>query len=267
MPTAKVNDINLYYEVHGQGPPLLFIGGLGYGAWMWFRQTGALAGSFRVIVFDNRGSGGSDKPDYPYTIKMMARDAAGLLSFLEIVEAGVVGISMGGMIAQELALLFPQKVRRLILGCTAFGGSNSVAMPADTFSALTCTEGLSAREMLRQAMATAFRPGYMEANPQEIHQILEWRLEKPTPRYSWLHQFNAVAGFNSEDRLKELTLPVLIVSGDADRVLPVENSYLLKQRIMNSRLHIFPGAGHLFFIEEPERFNRLLLNFMSEEDD
>jgi pimeloyl-ACP methyl ester carboxylesterase len=76
-----------------------------------------------------------------------------------------------------------------------------------------------------------------------------------------------VAGFNSEDRLKELTLPVLIVSGDADRVLPVENSYLLQQRIMNSRLHIFPGAGHLFFIEEPERFNRLLLNFMSEEDD
>lgn len=267
MPTARINDVNLYYEVHGQGPPLLFIGGLGYAAWMWFKQVGPLSRRFTVIIFDNRGTGGSDKPDHPYTIEMMACDAAGLLDYLRVKEAGVVGISMGGMIAQELALQFPQKVRRLLLGCTTFGGPNSVIMPADAFTALTNAEGLSQLEMLRQAMATAFRPGYMEANPREIEQILDWRLEKPTPRYAWLHQFNAVAGFNSEERLRELTIPVLIVSGDADRVLPVENSCLLHRRIKSSRLHILPGAGHVFFIEEPKAFNRLLLDFMSEGDE
>ena len=126
MPTAKAGDINLYYEVHGEGQPLLLIMGYGSNSGHWFVILPHLVSRFKVIIFDNRGTGRSDKPDIPYTAEMMTGDIIGLLDAIGIGAAHVFGVSMGGMIAQELALRHPGRVKKLILGCTSCGGPHSV---------------------------------------------------------------------------------------------------------------------------------------------
>jgi pimeloyl-ACP methyl ester carboxylesterase len=120
--TVEVNDISLYYEMHGSGAPLVLIAGLGYASWLWWKQVPALSRHFTVITLDNRGVGQSDKPDIPYSIPLYASDTVGLLSALGIEQAAIFGVSMGGFIAQEIAMSYPQRVRALILGCTSFGG-------------------------------------------------------------------------------------------------------------------------------------------------
>lgn len=125
LPRLRVNGIDLYYEKHGSGPPLLLIAGLGCATWMWWRTIPGLSRHFRLIAFDNRGVGESDKPDEPYSMRMMADDAAGLLRALKIEHADVLGISMGGYVAQELALAHPELVRCLIMGATGVNGAES----------------------------------------------------------------------------------------------------------------------------------------------
>lgn len=264
MPKVNVDGVNLYYEVYGSGEPLLMIEGLGYSTWMWHRQINYFARHFKVIIFDNRGVGDSDKPDYPYTIEMMARDAAGLLKKLGIDKAHVLGVSMGGLIAQQLAILFPQYINKLVLCCTSHGGPNSIPMPKEIIELLNnIDDKMSPEERLEQAMSPAFSPGYMEDNPTEIQQIITWRLEKPTPRNAWLHQFMAATTFNVEDSVGSIDVPVLILSGDQDRVLPVENAYMIQEKIPHSRLKIFPGAGHMFFWEKAQEFNKTVYSFLA----
>ena len=126
MSQVLVNGVKLYYEIHGTGEPLLLIEGLGYASWSWFRQIEVLSDSYGVVCFDNRGVGKSDKPDIPYSIELMADDVARLLESLSIEKAHILGVSMGGYIAQKLAINYPQKVKSLVLGCTSFGGSQSI---------------------------------------------------------------------------------------------------------------------------------------------
>ena len=136
MPTALANSIHIHYDIHGAGEPVVLIGGLGSDAYLWTRQIPALAQGFQVIAFDNRGAGASDKPDEPYTIPMFAADTAGLLDALGIEKAHIVGASMGGFIAQEFALTYPQRVNRLVLACTHFGGPNAVPIPQATLAGM-----------------------------------------------------------------------------------------------------------------------------------
>jgi 3-oxoadipate enol-lactonase len=136
MPTKKVGDINIYYEIHGKGEPLVLIMGYGLSSAAWSPVLPALAQKYKVITFDNRGAGKSDKPDGPYTMDMMAGDLAGLLDAIRIKAAHIFGISMGGMIAQHFALRYPERVRSLILGCTTCGGSHGVAPDAAAMAAL-----------------------------------------------------------------------------------------------------------------------------------
>lgn len=262
LPYAKCGDVNLYYESHGEGDPLLLIEGLGYATWMWFKQIPELAEHFRVIVFDNRGVGYSDKPDYPYTIQMMANDAAALLKFLGLEESHILGVSMGGMIAQRFARDYPGLVDKLILCCTSHGGPNSIPAPPETIKAMTEIEGLSAEQALCQAMAVAFSKQYLESNREEFDKIIRWRLNNPTPQYSWQHQFNAVLNFNSEDWVNYIDKPTLIVTGSDDRVIPPQNSEMLHQKIDGSELIKLENGGHLFFMEKPGEFNKQVIDFL-----
>jgi len=264
LPHVKAGEVNLYYEVYGEGEPLLLIEGLGYATWMWFNQVPELSRHFRVIVFDNRGVGESDKPDVPYSISMMAGDTAELLKALGISEAFVLGTSMGGMIAQQLAYDYPWMVKGLVLCCTTFGGPNSIPAPAETVKAMTEIEGLSPEEALRQSMSVAFAPGYPENHKEEFDRVIGWRLENPTPLYAWQHQFNAVMGFNSEDWVEQIQAPTLLLTGDSDRVIPPQNSRMLHEKLPHSRLVNVEGGGHLFFMEQPERVNREIVDFLKE---
>lgn len=263
MPLASVNGLRLYYEEHGDGFPLLLIEGLGYALWMWERQLPVLARHFRVVAFDNRGIGRSDQPEGPYTIADMADDAAGLLDALGIRRAHVLGISMGGMIAQELALRHSDRVERLILGCTHCGGADHLPTPPETTAVLTAdTQGMTLEQVLRRNMALAFAPTWPERHPEEFQHWIRVRLAWPVSPDTWRHQFQAIAGHDTSRRLHQISHPTLVCTGDRDRVVPADNSRLLAERIPHARLEIFPGAGHLFFIEQADRFNDVVVEFL-----
>ncbi len=263
MPRIRVNGIELYYDVRGAGEPLLLIAGLGFGAWSWYRQIPEFSRAFTVIAFDNRGVGLSDKPEVEYTITMMAEDAAGLLRALEIKRAHVLGHSMGGYIAQELALGHPELVARLVLVSTSFGGRNAVLMSSETAMQMVSelqTENPEAA--LRRGLRLRFSDRFIAERPDLIEEFLELRkAHLPSPQ-AWQRQFAACLGFETESRLGALRAPTLIVTGDDDPIVPAENSRRLAQRISGSRLHVFPGARHLVFIEHAEEFNRLVIAFL-----
>lgn len=263
MPQMRVGDVSLYYEVHGSGQPLLLIEGIGYASWMWFKQVPMLSRQFQVILFDNRGVGQSDMPAGAYTTAMMADDAAGLLEALGIEQAHVMGISMGGMIAQELVLRHPQKVDGLILGCTTPGGPVAPPPTAEYMAYLTESAKMATlEEKYRAGFELGAAAGYYQENPQDLEAMLGPRLANPQPAAAFFSQAAAVQSHNTWDRLGEIQAPTLIAHGDADRVVPVQNADLLAERITDSQKVIFPGAGHAFWVERAVAFNRTVMDFL-----
>lgn len=261
MPTVHVNDTQLYYELYGQGEPLLLIAGVGYGTWLWYKQVPSLSQRFRVIVFDNRGVGKSDKPDSEYTVPLLASDAFELLRALKIERTHILGVSLGGFIAQQLALDHPAVVNRLVLCSTSFGGPNMVLPAGEVLQFMAFGAG---KETFRYGLELAFTPEYLAKNSSEIAEFIAPMQRTPQPRYAYLRQVMAPVGFNSEERLHEITVPVLVLAGEQDRVVPVENSRRLAAKLPNARLITFPDAGHLFFIERAEEANRAIINFLTE---
>jgi pimeloyl-ACP methyl ester carboxylesterase len=263
MPYGTSNRITLYFEVHGEGPNLALIEGAGYATWMWYRQLPVFSQRFQTLIYDNRGVGRSDKPPGPYSHTQNADDLAGLLDLLGWERTHVLGVSMGGFIAQEFALKYPQRVNRLVLVATGYGGPNMVPVPAEAIRAMTPNPSLSLAERIRTGMPVAFADEHWpEQHPEEFEQIIRWRLEHPQPPEAALAQLMAGVSFNVEERLGEIEAPALVIAGTADRVVPPANAELLAARIPNATLDLIPGAGHLAFIEEPERFNRDVVEFL-----
>ena len=274
MPIAEANGIRIYYEVHGQGYPLLTITGLGYGAWFWHRFAPLLAHRYRVITFDNRGAGQSDKPDGPYTLAMMAADAAGLLDALGISRAAVMGISLGGLIAQELVWIRPDLVDKLILAGTMHGGPKAVPVTPETQAIMERLARLSEQggdpaEIAREAILASCPPGFAEQNPSLVQEQIDYRLSNPVPpaQYQAQMQASAAAALMTEDevvrRLSSIRVPTLILHGDSDVVVPVINARLLAEKIPGSRLLILPGCGHKFPLEAPEVTAKVVIEFLT----
>ena len=262
MAEVQVNGIELYVEEHGSGEPLLLIEGLGYASWSWFQQVEEFAQHYRTIIFDNRGVGDSDKPDEPYSIELLAQDAAGILSALGINSAHVLGVSMGGYIAQQMAITYPHFVRSLVLSCTSCGGSNSLPITQEALDSMLNVSGLTPQEVIRQGLSVAFNKQFLESHLDLVEKMVLLRMEKPTPRYAWERQFAAARSFDIESKLTKIEVPTLILTGLDDHVLPSQNSFLLAERIPGAKLVTIPDAGHLFFIEKFEEYNRLVLNFL-----
>ncbi|MFN4217897.1 MAG: alpha/beta fold hydrolase [Candidatus Bipolaricaulia bacterium] len=259
MPTTSVNGITLYYEVHGQGEPLLLIAGIGYGTWLWAKQIPELSKYFSVIAFDNRGVGRSDKPDTEYTVPLLASDAYELLRALGVERAHILGISLGGFIAQQLALDHPEIINKLILCSTSHGGPNMILPHGEVLQLMAFGAG---KDTFQQGLELAFSQEYLEQHPDEIAQLTAPMRRNPQPRYAYLRQFMAPLNFNSEPRLHELTVPVLVMAGEADRVVPVENSRRLAEKLPHATLVTFPNAGHLFIVERAHEVNRIIVDFL-----
>lgn len=264
MPYAKINDINMYYEIHGDGKPLILIEGLGTTFWIWFKQLPVLKNYFKVIVFDNRGVGKTDKPDIEYSIKMFAEDLIGLMDYLNIEKASLFGISMGGFIAQEVAILYPNRVEKLILCSTNFGGPNIVPMDSEVLKFML-GGGSSDRDEkgITKGVEFSFYKDYIQNNIEEIMQILKWKEEAPQPKYAYLRQVYAGANFNEEERISSINVPTLIIAGREDRVVPYQNAVLLHNKIKNSILKIYDGAAHLVNIEKADEVNREIIEFLN----
>lgn len=262
MPLATLpSGIRLAYESRGRGETLLLIAGLGRDRRMWDAQVPALSERLRVVTFDNRGVGESEKPAGPYTAAQMAADAAGLLDVLEVESAHVAGASLGGLIAQELALSRPERVSRLALLCTHPGQPLCVPMDWGTLAAIVPDPAVDPFERLLGAMRLAYGPRYWERHSVSLAEAARARLGFLPSVESWWAQAAAGASFSWSGR--RITAPALVMTGDQDRIVPPVNSQTLRRLIPGSRAEVFPGAGHYFFCEQPEAVNRALLAFLA----
>jgi pimeloyl-ACP methyl ester carboxylesterase len=261
MPRQRVGDIEIYYEVHGDGPQtLVMIRGLGSNLTAWYEQTPEFACHFRTVVFDNRGAGRTDKPDAPYSIRQMADDTAGLMEALGIRRAALLGISMGGMIAQEFALAHQERLSCLILGCTNFGGSGIARADANVVAAVVAGEKANAEQRKLQTQA-AFCDETIASKPGVIDKHNRVRMQYLIPPFSFMRQVAAIGQFDVSARLGEIRVPTLVLAGSGDRLVPPANSRMLVQRIPGAALRELPG-GHLFMIEYPSEFNSAVIEFV-----
>lgn len=263
MDRIKVNGIELYYEIHGVGEPLILLNGLGYATWMWYEQIDELAKHFKVITFDQRGVGYSDKPDEEYTIEIFADDVASLLQKLGIEKAHILGASQGGFVAQEFALKYPEMTDKLILCCTSFGGPNMIPIPEETLKIMMAGGGDDKTiEDLKNATSSSLCESKIQERMNIVEKILEEKMKKPQPKYAYQRQLMAGASFNIESRIHNVTAETLILSGDGDRVVPYRNSYMLQEKIPQSRVEIIKDGGHVFFMECPDETNVLIVDFL-----
>lgn len=264
MPKVKAGDVSLEYYVEGSGPPLLMIMGFGGQAASWgepFLQ--ALRPHFTLIRFSNRGTGDSDRTEGLVTVRLMADDTAALVRALEVKRPHVFGVSMGGMIAQELVLTYPELVNGLVLGCTTAGGAGHAGANPQVLAMLVPTPGLSREEQIRKAWPALCSANFIQSGVSFLEAMLRASLEKPTPIETLAKQMAAIQGFDSYERLPQIKAPTRIVHGDADVLVPPENGRLLHQRIAGSELVMLPGAGHMFFWEQPAESARAIVEFLS----
>jgi 3-oxoadipate enol-lactonase len=250
---------HIAWESAGDGPPLLLIHGLGYARWGWGPVVEPLARRFRVLTFDNRGIGESEVPPGPYSAAELAADTVSVLDAAEIDRAHVVGTSLGGMIAQELALANPERVDRLVLACTTPGGPSATPMPERTVSLIAAAATLAPEIALHRFVENALAT---DASDELVERIYRLRLEHPPDPAGWQAQAAVGATFDVLDRLGEIRAPTLILHGTDDGVVDVRNASLLAERIPDARVELFEGAGHLFFWEQPERFVRAVEEFL-----
>lgn len=265
MPQAQINDAELYYEEHGEGEPVVLIPGFGAGMWIWFKQVKELARSFRVITFDPRGIARSGTIAAFASMGQLAQDVAGLLQALGIERAHIVGASFGGFVAQEFALAYPERTVTLTLCCTSYGGTGHVPPSAETLAAIASTKGLNTAERVRANLLLAFSPEYVAREQEEVEQVIALREANFVPEEVYLHQLQAAVAFDASSRVSQIAARTLVITGDADIIVPAVNSRNLAARIPRATLRVIAGGSHTFFIEKADEFNPALLEFITEE--
>ena len=252
MPFATVNGLHLYYERSGVGPPLLFISGTGGDLRTKPNQfDGPLPRSFDMVSYDQRGLGRSDKPDAAYTMADYADDAAALLDHLGWPRANVIGVSFGGMVAQELVLRHPARVRRLVLACTSPGGAGGSSFP---FHEIEHLKGVARARYMIPISDTRRDDAWATAHPEAYEKLVEMAAADPFAdepgRADGAHrQLDARAGHDTWARLPQIACPVLVAAGRYDGIAPLDIQTRLAGRIPGARLQVFEG-GHLFMIQD-----------------
>ncbi len=264
MPVLQVNGIDLYYEVHGEGDPLLLIMGYGSNSGHWFVILPRLAAHFQAIIFDNRGTGRSGKPEIPYTAEMMVGDPVGLLDALGIESVHVFGTSMGGMIAQQIALRHPSRVKKLILGCTSCGGAHAVGSTPEARAFLFDSERakLSDEERARSTVPWLWNQDFIGSHPEAVERYVKTTTQHPTPMHGYLNQAHFILTHDTYDRLPDLKMPTLVLTGCKDRLIPHENSRILSSRIPGAELVMFENAGHGFISDTMEESSAKIISFL-----
>ena len=242
---------------------MLLIAGLGYSMWSWRYQLSVFGDRRRTIAFDNRGTGRSSLKPGPFSMEQFADDAVAVLDALGIASAHVLGMSMGTFVAQVLALRAPERVRSLVLSGGGPGGPEHAPIPAETLEAWLESSQLPPPEFVLQTMHLSFSPGWSEANPERYRELAAARLEHPTPPECWQAQFSAAGRFLQDGApVEAIRVPVLVVHGDADRVVPLSNGQLLARRIPGAELVVLAGRGHVAHLESPGEFNALVEAFL-----
>lgn len=259
MPLAKAGDIELSYDRAGDGPPLLLIMGMSGTKHHWGERVLAeLRRDFETIVYDHRDAGDSTRTGAPFTIADLAGDAVGLLEALGVDSAHVLGISMGGMVAQELALRHPERVRTLTLGCTYCGGPGSSLASPEVIGRLAEAMGSGDRARAIRASWDVNVSTRFAVNQAEWERFLATGMKYGVSVPVIMEQAKAISGHDTCARLPELQAPTLVVHGTEDQLIPVQNGRVIANLIPGSRLEILEGCGHMFFLEQPQRSAQLM---------
>jgi pimeloyl-ACP methyl ester carboxylesterase len=262
MGYAQSNGLEIHFEVRGEGPPLLLLMGLGADGSVWEQHAREYERRFRCTLVDNRGAGRSDKPDGPYTTGQMAVDALAVMDAMGVDRAHVAGISMGGAIAQRLALLAPERIRSLTLNCS---WSACDPYARRIFESLRSAVGvLDDSAFTRLLQLIIFSPGYHERHLDDL-----LRREKegskhpyPMPVHAFRAQCDACISHDTQGELAAITAPTLITVGDRDIFTPLHLAQGIHREISGSKLVVFEGAGHTHHWEQLKRFNELTMEFM-----
>jgi 3-oxoadipate enol-lactonase len=242
----------LYWESTGEGPPVLLVMGLGLSGGAWWRTVETLREQFRVITFDNRGVGRSRGLAPACTTEALADDAVAVLDALEIAQATVYGISLGGMVAQQLALRHPRRVRSLVLGATTPGGRRAQLADDEVMSFFTGRGQRPREEAAWASVAYNYGRRCRDEHSDRIADDIRRRLAHNFDEAAYQAQLMAAAFHNCASRLGRIDVPALVVHGEDDRVVPVANAHLIASRLPHGRLHLLEGTGHLYTTEAPE---------------
>ena len=276
MPKVKVNDIQIYYEVHGEGFPLVMIAGAGDNLDYWDpRLIEELSRKFKLVMFDNRGAGRTDVSDRKYRVKLFAEDTAGLMDALGISEAHILGHSLGGMIAQELVLNYPEKVSKLVL-CSTFAKrcfTQDAARFAAAISAGDRSWEALGKIILSLRIASAFpsdlvkqnpfvvfycTSDFVKENPDLVNLHLQRGAKHPISKEAWTRQMNAIREFNTYDRLRQIKVPTLVLHGRKDAIVPPEGGSILAEAVPNAKLVCFEKSAHYLHEEMNEVINSIV---------
>jgi len=264
MPKIKVDDIDMYYEIHGEGFPLLMIMGLSANTDWWTDDLiESLAEDFKVIIFDNRGAGKTKNTDRDFSIKMLADDTVGLMDALNVEKFHLFGISMGGMIAQEVTINYSERVNKLILGCTHCGGSKQILPSQEVIDILSRPrENISPEELIDGTIELLYTRDFIKSNPEFIEDYKQDLLKSPISPDSFERQIKAIMSFNTGMKLKKITCSTLIIHGKKDVLIPYQNSEILNKRIENSKVILLDDSGHSFFQPNPEKVINYIKEFL-----
>jgi len=263
MPFVENQGTEVYWDEQGQGAPVLLIMGLGYTSVMWHRTRPLLSQHFRTVAFDNRGAGRSDVPPGPYSIATMASDAAAVLDAASVASAHVLGVSMGGLIAQEFALQYPARTRSLILGCTSPNGPLAVRAESKV------ADLLLARGMTLEQARQAILPYIYDADtPREkIEQDVKIRQPWLPSTEGYTAQLQAILAWEGYSRIAQIKAPTLVIHGKSDALVPPANGELIARRIPGARLVVLDHASHIFLTDQAAAAEKEILDFLSSHAD
>ena len=259
---AVNSGVRIAYEQLGDGEPLLFIHGLAYDRRGWGPLPRLLANDFRIVLLDNRGVGDSDVPAGPYSMEQFTADAVAVLDAAGIESAHLFGVSLGGFIAQEIALAYPERVRKLVLCATSPGGANAFPMPERGVDAFTRFPSLDRDAGLRVMVENSLGDHAVRERPELVEEVYAYRLERAPSVEAWEAQFAASRAHDTYDRLPAVSAPTLVIHGSADTVIDARNGEILAERISGARIERIPDRGHLVMWQEGEALAPIVRDFL-----
>jgi pimeloyl-ACP methyl ester carboxylesterase len=261
MPIARNGIVKLHWESVGEGPAVLLVAGRGMKVDGWWATIPVLSRSFRVIAFDNRDTGRSSRLPWPYSVAQMADDAVAVLDAAGEERAHVYGISLGSLVAQEVALRHPDRVQALVLGSSSAGGFAAYLPSSFAGTFLARAGAMGPEEAEWAAVAYTYGEKTRRHHPERIFADIAHRVKSPVEPLAYLHQAAAVATHNAFERLSQVTAPTLVVHGEQDVTVPPANALVLAEKIPGAQLRLWPDAGHMYIIDEP-RADREIARFL-----
>ncbi len=242
---------------------IILLAGLGAKRQGWYKQLPEFGGSYRTIALDYRDVGDSDEARNQYTIRDLAEDTVAVMKMLEIRQAHIIGVSMGGFIALEMALHYPEMVKKLVLVVTSAGGAGRVSPSREIMAVMMPIPGVEIGEGSRRICAAVSAPGFAESHPEEFDIFVEIARYRPMSEDAYFRQLAACRGHDVSQQLYQIKAPTLVIHGDVDPLVPLENGLHLAQSIAGAELIVYPHTGHIPEVECAEEFNRDILAYLA----